>query len=295
MATHVPVYGISEFSEQHNQTYFYANELRAHLESHQFVNAPHKHSTYISILFTKGTGEHQIDFDTYRIKPGSVFLLSPGQVHCWKLSREVEGFVFFHTKEFYDSIFLKKQIDHYPFFYLQQNYPVIYLSSKELKTTTLLFSEIYAEYKERKAWADTKLETLVDLVYIDLARVYKNVSEIGSIGDSGYLKVKKLQKLIDEHFRTKKFPADYADMMNMTTRHLSRVCREVLNKSTGDLIMERVLIEAKRLLIQKNITVSMVADELGYEDYSYFIRMFKKNTSLSPKEFQAKVKNTFTS
>lgn len=290
----VPVYGIAEFSEKSKEAYFYANELRAHLESHQFVNEPHKHSTYISILFTKGSGEHQIDFDTYAIKPGSVFLLSPGQVHCWKLSSDVEGYVFFHTKEFYDSIFLKKQIDHYPFFYLQQNYPLIELPVKDISKTEALFSEIYAEYLQYQHWKDTKLETLVDLVYLDLARLYKNTGEEGNTADSGYTKVKKLQKLIDAHFKEKKFPADYADLMNMSTRHLSRICREVLNKSTGDLIVERVLIEAKRLLIQKDITVSMVADELGYEDYSYFIRMFKKNTGFSPKEFQAKIKKPFS-
>jgi AraC family transcriptional regulator, transcriptional activator of pobA len=293
MAAKVPVYGIVEFSHQKSEVFFYANELRIHLESHQFINTPHKHSTYITILFIKGKGEHQIDFDTYAIKPGSVFLLSPGQVHCWKVSKDAEGFVFFHTKEFYDNIFLKRKIENYPFFYLQQNYPVIYLSISDTKRVERNFQEIYQEYKERlKGW-EIKLEALADLVYIELSRLYTNKTENGKISDPSYLKVKKLQKFIDEYFKSKKFPSDYADLMNMSTRHLSRICREVLNKSTGDLIIERILIEARRLLIQKDITVAMVADELGYDDYSYFIRMFKKNTGVSPKEFQASIHNPF--
>lgn len=293
MAVKVPVYGIKEFSHQENNSFFYANELRTHLESHQFINAPHKHSSYITILFTKGKGEHQIDFNTYEIKPGSIFLLSPGQVHCWKLSKESDGFVFFHTKEFYDHIFLKRKIEDYPFFYLQQNYPVIYLSTEDTRRIAGLFGDLFSEYKERKKAWELKLESLTDLVYIELSRLYHNKSEKGKTSDPGYLKVKKLQKLIDEHFKEKKFPADYADMMNISPRHLSRICREVINQSTGDLITERILMEAKRLLIRKDITVAMVADELGYEDYSYFIRMFKKNTGLSPKEFQATVLQPF--
>jgi len=285
----VPIYGIEEFSHENHEAYFYANELRAHLESHQFVNAPHKHSTYISVLFSKGNGEHQIDFNTYPIKPGSVFLLSPGQVHCWNLSKDVQGFVFFHTKEFYDNIFLKKKIDSYPFFYLRQNYPLINLNAAQLKKIEPLFGEIFLEYKQKELLRETKLETLVDLVYIELARVYQNKSEAKGQNSSAYLKVKQLQKLIDEYFKEKKFPADYSDMMNMTTRHLSRLCSEILNRSTGELITERILIEAKRLLIQQDITVSQVADELGYDDHSYFIRMFKKNTGMSPKEFQASI------
>ncbi len=293
MRSQLPVYGIAEFSAQKKDEYFYVNELRAHLENHQFVNSPHKHSTYITVLFSKGSGEHQIDFETYPIKPGSVFLLSPGQVHCWKLSNDVEGFVFFHTKEFYDSIFLKKKIDQYPFFYLQQNYPVIYLSKEGLTQVEPLFAAIYKESTHLQKWVDSKIETLVDLVYLELAQLYRNNAPSGHESHTGYAKVKALQKLIDQHFRIDKFPTEYAERLHMTTRHLSRICREVLNKSTGELIAERIIIEAKRLLIQKNTNVSMVADELGYDDYSYFIRMFKKNTGVSPKEFQSTVKFPF--
>lgn len=294
MTKQLPVYGIVEFSHKKEEDYFYANELRAHLESHQFVNAPHKHSTYITVLFTKGSGEHQIDFDTYTIKKGSVFLLSPGQVHCWKLSKNVQGYIFFHTKEFYDNIFLKKKIDSYPFFYLHQNYPAIYLSIEETKKMNVLFSELYQEHKRTQVLKDSKLEILVDLIYIELTRQYRNKEENITQNNSRYNKVKLLQKLVDENFRQTKFPSQYADLMNMSARNLNRICKEVLNKSIGDIINERILTEAKRLLVQKNITVLMIANELGFDDYSYFVRMFKKNTGLSPKEFQNKTKSPFT-
>jgi len=286
----IPVYGIREFSKSGNENYFYSNDLPNHLKSHQFINNPHIHSTYITILFTKGKGEHQIDFSSYPVKPGSVFLLNPGQVHCWKLSEQADGFVFFHTREFYDSIFTNRKITDFPFFYLQQNHPVIYLDKNEIASVRSRFEEINQEFNSINSFKTEKLGSLIDLLYIELSRVYNKDAHDENVETStNYFKVKNLQRLIDEHFRLHKLPQQYADLMNMSTRHLNRLSREVLNKTTGDLIAERIILEAKRLLIHNDIPVTNVADQLGYEDVSYFIRVFKKHTGLSPREFQ---KNT---
>jgi AraC family transcriptional activator of pobA len=104
-----------------------------------------------------------------------------------------------------------------------------------------------------------------------------------------YARIKKLEKLIDENFKTKKLPKDYADLMNMTTRHLNRICQETLNCTTTDLILKRIMLEAKRMLIHSDISVATAADYLGYEDYSYFIRLFKKQVGESPKKFQNRI------
>ena len=282
----IPVYGIAEFSESEN--YFYSNDLKTHLQSHQFVNNPHKHNTYICIFFTEGTGEHQIDFSSYKVKPGSIFLLNPGQVHCWKLSANANGYVFFHTKDFYNSIYLNRKIEEFPFFYLSQNYPVVYTDKKESDYFVRLFKEINEEYKNNLAHKEIKLGSLVDLVYVELSRLYDVKDNFHLSTNNNYFKLKKLQKLIDEQFKTKKLANEYADEMNMTTRHLSRICQEVLGRATSELITERIILEAKRLLIHNDVSISNVADQLGYEDHSYFIRFFKKNTGLSPKEFHSK-------
>ena len=282
----LPVYGISAFEEKQPKGFFYSNNLRLHLESHKFVNEPHKHSTYIAVLFTHGKGEHQIDYTTYPVKPGSVFLLQPGQVHCWKLSKDVEGYVFFHTKEFYDSIFVSRQLHDFPFFFLDSNEPVIYCSKQELDTVSLIFAEINEEHQAQLPLVKSKLGSLVDLLYINLSRYYLNNQDIHPANSSAYLKVQKLQRLIDEHFRTEKLPKHYADRMHMTTRHLGRLCQELLNKTTTELIAERLIIEAKRMLTHSDLTIAAVSEQLGFEDYSYFIRFFKKHVGQSPKQFQ---------
>jgi len=128
---------------------------------------------------------------------------------------------------------------------------MIDLTEKEIAKIQLLFAEINTEYRLTNSRILSKLEALVDLVYIELTRLYKGDGLKTKFVSTGNEKVRTLQKLVDTHFKTKKFPAEYADMMHMTTRHLSRICQELLNKSAGELITERIVIEAKRLLIQK--------------------------------------------
>jgi AraC family transcriptional activator of pobA len=282
----IPIYGITEFVETNLVTAFYANNLRSHLESHRFVNAAHKHSTYIAVLFTQGSGKHEIDFNTYEVCPGSVFLLIPGQVHCWELSADINGYVFFHTEAFYTTAYLSKKLTDFPFFYLQTNYPVIYLKAEELISVTSLFKMIYEEYQTNLLFKFQKLNSLIDLTYIQLSRSYQELNKVVDKQPYHYIRIKKLEKLIDENFKTKKLPKDYADLMNMTTRHLNRICQETLNQTTTDLIQKRVMVEAQRMLIHSDVTVAVVAESLGYEDYSYFIRLFKKQLGESPKKFQ---------
>lgn len=290
----IPVYGLVEFTEEDSKSNFYCNDLRTHLESHKFVNTPHKHNSYITIFFTKGSGEHLIDFDTFPVKPGSVFLLNPGQVHSWKLSKDVEGFVFIHTKEFYNSIFINRKIEDFPFFHLQQNYPVIYLLKKDRHRIEIFSELIHETFNKPSEFRLVKLGTITDLMYIELSQLYIPTGKIKTDTHSNYGKVVKLQQLIDQHYKTKKLPSDYADLMNMSIRHLNRISQETVNKSTGNLIFDRILLEAKRILIHKDTAISRVADELGYEDTSYFIRLFKKKTGFSPKEFQQKMLNPFS-
>lgn len=281
----MPVFGIVEFTEDNRQDFFYANDLRSHLESHQFINPPHRHSTYIAVLFTNGSGIHQIDFVDYPVSAGAVFLLKPGQVHCWQLSEDVQGFVFFHTGEFYDSQFVGRKLEDFPFFYLQSNHPVVYLAEEKRQSFQQAFAAIKEEFTAGLLWSKPKLALLLGTLYIDLARLY-NLEPHGQAPKGAVLKVRQLLKLIDQHFREKRFPLEYAELMHMSTRHLNRICQEVVGKSTSELIIERTIAEAKRLLVHTDASVSKVAEDLGFMDDSYFVKLFKKRVGLSPKRFQ---------
>ncbi len=289
----VPVYGISDFYQESHDLSFYANGLPIHLEEHRFVNFHHRHSTYVTVLFTKGTGEHVIDFDSYPVKRGQLFFLTPGQVHCWSLSDDVDGFVFFHTKEFYENQFASHSLSDFPFFKFGPSSPLLQIEEPDMARMEAIFKEIVHENTKETIYRNLKINALLSILYADLSLGYHERSSRPLL-PSGTKKTQELLALIETYFIKKKSAHEYADLLHMSTRHLSRICLDTLHISTTELIQNRIVLEARRLLAHQNASVQSVAEELGYDDYAYFIRLFKKKTGMSPKEFQLSLRTRFS-
>lgn len=284
---HLPVYDIQHFRQPDGESGFYANTFKAHLKKHHFILSPHKHDFFTTVLFTRGSGVHRIDFNAYDIKPGTVFTLSPGQTHSWSLSEDIDGYIFFHTREFFNLHFTHLRVEDYPFFYSFHNPPFIQLRNHYLKNMEALFTELYDEYQDDRLMKFQKIRSLVSIVYVQLSRMYLPGKEKKEQKQKqNYLaRLRKFEQLLDENYRTVKSPAAYAKMMGMSEKHLNRICKECLNKTTTEVISDRVILEAKRLLILSESSIAEVAEQLGYYDNSYFTRLFKKRTGQTPAAF----------
>jgi len=279
----LPVYNIENFKHFGNENDFYANSIKNHLKEHHFTTTPHKHDFFLTVLFTNGIGIHSIDFKRYKIKPAMAFMLSPGQTHNWTLSKDIDGYIFFHTKNFYDKASVTS-VKNFPFFNSIYNPP--HVSVTHYKKVTALFAEIKNEYESNNPLKFQKLHALVTLVYIELSRSYK---EKKIPENQNYLfKVRQLEDLIDANFKSIKQAHEYAALMAISEKHLNRISKICLNKTTTDLITDRIILEAKRELTHSKHSVSEVAEKLGYMDNSYFARLFKKSTKQTPLEFMKK-------
>lgn len=169
----LPVYDIAAFQHLGGDSDFYANDLRSHLkQNEQIILLPHGHDFYMSVLITAGSGTHEIEFTNYPVKSGNVFLLGPGKVHTWELSDDIDGYVFFHTKEFYDLNFTYEKVANYPFFSSLGNTPLIVLKKSSLQKIESIFSEIVKEYRQHELMKFKKLFSMVNILYIELSREY---------------------------------------------------------------------------------------------------------------------------
>lgn len=285
----LPVYDIKEFSHTAGEGDFYANTFPAHLKQHaHLIIAPHKHDFYLSVLFTKGSGTHEIDFTQYPVKPGNVFMLFPGQVHDWKFSEDIEGFIFFHSREFYNLYFLYEKVEHYPFYGSIHGSPLIVLKNRSRKKIVSIYREIVEEYQQGKLMNYQKICSLLNVLYVELSRLYLPGLPTTKTSQSQLSKVRKLEGLIDSYYKSVKYPRDYAEMMHMSEKHLNRISKESLDKTTSELISDRIVLEAKRMLVHSTDSVSQIAGELGYLEITYFFRLFKKKTGKTPLEFMHK-------
>lgn len=284
----IPALNIREFEKEEQLEDFYSSSFSKHVDANRdLFYKPHSHDFFLCVFFTSGTGEHEIDFNIYDIKPGKIFFLRPGQSHFWKFDEVPEGYIFFHTQQFYDLHFLNHKLSSFPFWCSHNNPPVLKLSPNKIERIQTQFEEINSEYVKKKPYKKLKLVNLLNLVYIELSREYSGEESHLSSTSPAYIKtLGALELLVEDFHRSEKSAMFYADKLNITTKHLNRITKETLNKTTTDLITERVILEAKRLLVHSPNTFSKISEMLGFSDYAYFSRVFKARTGISPLEFK---------
>lgn len=286
----IPILNIGQFKESEALNGIYINSLSNHIQLNKnLINRPHSHNFYLCVIFTKGTGTHEIDFNSYEISPGKVFFLKPGQTHFWKFITEPEGYIFFHSQEFYELKFLKHKLHSFPFFYSHQNPPILELTTKKLNELNLKFQEVYTEYVQNNLLRELKIVNSLSNIYIELTRAYTIDINFKKLDSPNYYSIlENLENLINTHFYKEKLPKFYANNLNITTKHLNRVVKSTLNKTTSQLISERIVLETKRLLVHSQDNIANVSDLLGFSDYAYFSKFFKLKTGLTPMDFRKK-------
>ena len=280
----LPVYQIKKFNCHSEENDLYFNDFKSHLKTHDFIENSHSHNFYLLVLFTKGSGFHTVDFNTYEIQPNSLFVLKPGQVHSWQLSEDIEGCIAFYSQEVYNVYFGKKKIEDYSFYRDLKNSPEMILNESQTQEISNYFSLILEESNKNEFMKLDKLLNLLDSIHIELARIYESLQEHNL--HPYHLKIKELEQLVNTYFKTEKSPSFYADKMNMSLKHLNRICKNVLDLTLTEIIYSKIILESKRLLSANLMTIGEVANELGFENYSYFTKVFKKYTNLTPQGFK---------
>lgn len=279
---------INDFKTTNSPNSFYTNTIANHLQMHHSrIEKPHRHNFYAVFLFTKGTGTHEIDFNRYDVTAGSVFFLYPGQTHSWELSDDADGYIFFHSEDFYEMIYLNDSIKDFPFFESNFSEKCIYLKEHQCKQIQTLFEQIINETTNKQLKNKQLMVAYLTQMYIHLNRFHEKQNPINLTHLKHYQTLfSNFEKLVDLHFKENKSASQYADLLNVTQKHLNRIVQSVTQKTTTQIITERVILEAKRQLLYTDLTLNEIALKLGFNDYTYFSRLFKKNTGIKASDFK---------
>ena len=98
---------------------------------------------------------------------------------------------------------------------------------------------------------------------------------------------------VEEKFLTLHKVNDYADLLAVTPNHLNDTTKKVTGKTALELIQDRLLLEAKRLLLHTEQTAKEISYQLGYNDPSYFTRFFKAQTERTPDDFRRQIREKY--
>ncbi len=289
----ISVLHIDLFQSGRNTSDFYVNTMKEHLVvGHRHIEKPHRHDFYAAVLFTRGQGVHEIDFQKYDVSEGSLFFLSPGQIHSWELSEDIDGYIFFCSQEFYEMHYVNQKLRNFPFFGSVSFPRKLQLDADELIKNKILFQELGREHQSQNLMKEGLILSLMSHIFINSARLFsKEIDSLSSSASLSYFKhYQDFENLIEQYFTTQKSISHYASLLGISPKHLNRIAQTVVQKTATDVITERVVLEAKRMLMYLDESLVEIAFRLGYEEYSYFVRVFRKSSGMTPTQFMRKYK-----
>ena len=251
----------------------------------QAYNEAKQPDLYTFIRTNDSQAEIVVDSIPYIIKANSVLALTTVQFFQFKSGQDLVVYQF--NREFYCIKDHDQEVSCAGLlFFGNVHIPIIDLNSEEQRKFKILHEVFLDELETKDTIQAEMLRMLMARFIIISTRLLK--SKEGFVETTKNSKVDLLREfnmLVESHFKTDHSVSFYADKLFKSPKTLSNTFAK-LNTSPLQIIHERIILEAKRLLIYTDKTAKEIAYEIGFEDASHLSRLFKKHTSLSPSEFK---------
>ncbi|MGE6355133.1 helix-turn-helix domain-containing protein [Flavobacterium sp. NPDC079362] len=243
---------------------------------------PHKHDFYLVFFVEKGSGVHNVDFTQYKVDDYQVYFIRPGQVHNWSLDVDTSGFQLMVSA---DVITIFSNLGAFPFF--EQSVPsCISLTQKEFEE----FKDHLHEIEVVLSNNDLLNREIVLLRLHLLLKLLQKEYLVQYPEHDSSTKPEKIIKgfhaLIDDHYNVESSVNFYADKLNITPNYLNILSQKYLKIPASDVIKQRTILEAKRLLTSTHLSIKEIGYQLGFNDNTYFTKVFKKYTGKTPGDFK---------
>ena len=241
----------------------------------------------VKILWNRGNEPAHIMVDDLKI------VLNPKQIMTVTFLQHLRfpkpfipltGFVF--NREFYCLFDHDHEVScNGVLFFGTQDLPIITLDESEKSKFDLLLNVFAEEFATRDNIQGEMLQMLLKRLIIKCTRLAKEQLIVKELSNSQIEVVREFNMLVDLHYKEKRQVSEYAAMMNKSPKTLSNLFSIYNDKSPQHVIAERVVLEAKRMLLLTDLSSKEIAHELGFSDPAHFTKFFRKTTGITPSKF----------
>jgi AraC family transcriptional activator of pobA len=256
---------------------------------HDWLIRAHRHRNLFQILLIEaGGGEMTFEAATLPFEAPAAILVPPTTAHGFRFRpRETDGWVVSFTEDVASALGERSGESLKRLKTLAAE-PVIPLGdASEVQRVSALCGQLHEESFIAREGFRIAMRALLALVAIEVARLAASRARTGSVTlAAADATVEALRRLVDEHFRTERLIAFYADRLAMTPDRLNDHVKRVSGVTAGHLIRQRVLTEAKRALVFSAQPIQEISHDLAFADPSHFARFFRKQTGMTPQQFR---------
>jgi AraC-like DNA-binding protein len=249
--------------------------------------------TYYDItLITEGAGTFHIDDRTRQVNAGDIIFSRPGEIRQWDSSGIRQGYALIFEEEFLVSFFNDPDfLLNLSYFHIERPHPFLPLEESTHTRIRELILTIQKEVQTDETKDKHLLRAFLYEALMLLNRFYKEMYfEENSSTEIKKQHISKFVRLVNESFKENRSIRNYAAELCITPNYLNEIVKETVGISAKHYILNKVLLEAKKLLLYTNLSIVEIADRLHYESSSYFIRFFHMHTRQTPLEYRRNAK-----
>ncbi|GEN75270.1 helix-turn-helix domain-containing protein [Chryseobacterium hagamense] len=245
------------------------------------IGTAHRDNYHLFFILEQGSGIFEVDFRQHPIVSPSVIYIQPYQVHRGISFKDGRFTIILINGENLDPDYLdvlKKIAPAAPLLLQPESFEVI--------SDAIAVCLRMKTFKRKLSYSILK-NSCHALIGFIISEFLNDSSPIDPPDRSAVI-MSNFKCLLEEKFALEKNPGYYAEQLNISTAYLNECAKKATGYTVSNHIQERIILEAKRLLFHSSKSVKEIASQLGYEDYSYFSRLFNKSTGMTALTFRKK-------
>ncbi len=244
----------------------------------------HKHAYFEFFFFTKGGGSHSIDFKPYEIENNTIHFVFPNQVHQVVDDPNTRGKVLILSRGYFvDKSLYISLLKH---FYL---HPSLSLQEDAFIKMYNLIQVIEEEYQAKATYSKEIAKNYIDVLFRMLMREQGNQHPQFNHQETDFHLFVEFLQLMEENY-SKQMPVSfYSTKLGLSDRKLNAICKSINNATCSTLLSNRLILEAKKLLINSEYSIKEILYSLNYNDPAYFHKFFKSKTGKTPGQFRDEI------
>jgi AraC family transcriptional regulator, transcriptional activator of pobA len=246
------------------------------------VRQPHRHAYHELIWVREGRGRHLIDGEPVEFGPRTLTMIARGQVHQFQRAEDVTAVV----ARFEDDWLSSSR----RWLFSGQSCTALSVPEEDAARFDALLDLLRVENERPAGPESAELRRhLLAAVLLWAQRWREGELEEGGASRTDLQLYQQFDELLERDFAANHDAAHYADELGVTTGTLSRLLTKLTGRSTKQVILDRVILEAVRLLRFSDLQVKEIADRLGFSDQFAFSKAFKRQRGEAPADFRQRL------
>jgi AraC-like DNA-binding protein len=261
--------------------------LREHMPDMEQYKPPFKKDFYF-IALINNAGNTRITYDNTSVTELNAFLVfqSPGLLYSFYRDDRASGYLLYFKKDCF-SFFKPDFEKEFPFFDLLHT-KLFKLNGARFQEFAPLFEDVLQAYEDTsdKQHTVAALKLLALLYQLRTYTAAFNQWEQG-FGTPQQTLLRKFIQLVNNYYLEKRTIEEYADLLFITPNHLSQSVKAVSGRNALSYINERIMTEAKSLILYTDYDMAQIAWQLNFTDPANFGKFFKRQAGTTPLAFRS--------